>query len=363
MARKTTNEKLSDKECKHCGNGFQGRPNKHYCSDKCATAARVAKHRETKKTTCKVRRYVKKAHKFLQTSYGRWLCTQLKRAETVQVLQGHTAESLHELYRLKRLCSSASGYVEGKPTGNYHISHIWSVKADNGRIGLLHPENLVIAPRAFNLAHGAKQPTRLGVGLFIPTSTLLAKHEISAHDTTEQVFLKVRRLLGHEWTAFISTLTIQQTQEKQLRAKLNKLEIPAPANMSLDELKQLAKSREVLYFSASLPASDSLTVALSELTRFGHNAGEFSIYHRWIQHLWDILHDWDGKWHLSDDELVVASCLINETWAILHGVDLPKRTKQEQEALLLFEDAKTRTKELETEKELSANEAEEEWIL
>lgn len=329
MAKQTKHTELSNKECKHCGNSFRGRPNKQYCSDKCASSARVARHRDTKKTACKVRRYVKKAHKFLQTSYGRWLCTQLQRAGTVQVLQGHTAESLHEMYSLKRLCSSASGYVEGKPTGNYHISHTWPVKGDNGRIGLLHPENLVIAPRTFNLAHGTKQPTRLGVGLFIPTSTLLAKHEISAHDTTEQVFQKVRRLLGQDWTAFISTLTIQQTQEQQLRAKLKKLEIHVPAHVSMDELRQLADNHNVKYFNDDRGGKEPLEVALSELTRFGHNTGEFCIYHGWVERLLDIC-------EVIQDRELVASCVLNEIWAFLHGVDMPKQTKAEQAALLLF---------------------------
>lgn len=365
MARKTTNEKLSSKKCKHCGNGFQGRQNKQYCSDKCATAARVNRHRE-KKTDSKVRKYIKKADKFAQTSFGRCLYKELKRAGTVQVLEGHTAESLHELHRLKRECTKFSGYDNGKPTGSYHQSHIWPVKPDNGKIGMLHPENLVIAPRPFNLAHGTKQPTRQGVGRFIPTTALLETHKLREHDTAAEVFKKVKQLLGQEWTTFIATLTIQQTQKQQLRAKLKKLDIQAPAHMSLDELRRLAVNHEVSYFNANFTASDSLTVALSELSRFGHNSGEFSVYHRWIQRLWDTVWDWNGKGSLSDGELAVASCLLNETWTILHGVNLPERTKHEQEELILFTVPKTNQKEAATGQRLMECEGycdEEEWIL
>jgi hypothetical protein len=270
MARKTHKE-LSKKECKHCTKTFLGHSNKQYCSDKCATAARVNKHRK-QKTASGVRKYAKKAAKFEQSGFALYLYNELKRAGTVQILQGNTAESLHELYRLKRQCSKHSGYASGKPTGAYHQSHIWPVKAIKGKIGLLHPENLVIAPGPFNLAHGAKQPTRQGVGRFISTSALLETYKLREHDTAAQVFQKVKRLLGQEWITFIATLTIQQTQAQQLRAKLKKLNIAAPADMSLDELRQCADTHEVSYFSDDFSANPPSTVALSELARFGHNA-------------------------------------------------------------------------------------------
>ncbi len=332
MARNPHKE-LSSKECKHCTKAFLGRSNKQYCSDQCATAARVNKHRKNK-TASGIRKYVKKADKFEQTSFALYLYREIKRAGTVQILQGNTADSLHELSRLKRQCSRHSGYISGKPTGTYHQCHIWPVKPINGRIGLLHPENLVIAPRPFNLAHGAKQPTRLGVGRFISTFALLETHKLSDHDTAAQVFQKVKRLLGQEWIAFIATLTIQQTQAQQLRAQLKKLNIAAPADMSLDELRQCATTHEISYFSADFSAHSPVGVALSELSRFGHNVGEFSIYHRWLALLWEADMSLDCVYFPNREQ--VEACVLNETWAVLHGVSLPKRTKQEQAAMVLF---------------------------
>jgi hypothetical protein len=332
MARNPRKE-LSSKECKHCTKAFLGRSNKQYCSDQCATAARVNKHRKNK-TASGIRKYVKKADKFEQTSFALYLYREIKRAGTVQILQGHTADSLHELSRLKRQCSRHSGYISGKPTGTYHQSHIWTVKPLNGRIGLLHPENLVIAPRPFNLAHGAKQPTRQGVGRFIATFDLLEIHKLSDHDTAAQVFQKVKRLLGQEWVAFIATFTIQQTQAQLLRAQLKKRDIAAPADMSLGELRQSATTHEIPYFSADFSAHSPVGVALSELVRFGHDVGEFSIYHRWLALLWEA----DMSLDCVDlpNRGLVEVCLLNETWAILHGVAPPKRTQQEQAAMVLF---------------------------
>ena len=337
MARNPHKE-LSSKECKHCTKAFLGRSNKQYCSDKCATAARVNKHRK-QKTDSGVRKYVKKADRFEQTSFALYLYKELKRAGTVQILQGNTAESLHELSRLKRQCSRHSGYDSGKPTGAYHQCHIWPVKPINGRIGLLHPENLVIAPRPFNLAHGAKQPTRLGVGRFISTFALLETHNLSSHDTAAQVFQKVKRLLGQEWVAFIATFTVQQTQAQQLRAQLKKLNIAAPTDMSLDDLRQCADTHEIPYFSANFSANSPVDVALSELVRFGHEVGEFSIYHRWVYDLH--FADWSLDCVDLPDREQVEACLLNETWAILHGVAPPKRSQQEQAAIVLFAVPKT----------------------
>lgn len=327
------------KQCRHCNKEFYGRANKHYCSDRCATVARVARHRK-KKSESQVRKYVKKADRFLQTGFALYLLKELKRAGTVQILEGHTADTLHELNRLKRQCSKYSGYSEGKPTGSYHLSHVWPVRASNGKLGLLHPQNIVIATKEFNLRHGAKQPSRLDVGLYLPTADLLEKHKLREHDTAEQVFKKVEKLLGHEWKSFIATLTIQQTQEQQLRAKLKKLEIPAPAHLSLDELRQIADNLQVSYFSANFTATDTVTVALSQLDRFGYASGEFSVYHRWLQRLWD------SDWCLDGGEEIqyrdkVEFCILNEVWAILHGINLPERTQQEQEVLTMFAVTKT----------------------
>lgn len=353
MAAKRPKESNSTelKQCRHCDKAFYGRPNKHYCSDKCATGARVARHRK-KKSDSQVRKYVKKADRFLQTGFALYLLKELKRAGTVQILEGHTVDTLHELHRLKRQCSRFSGYSGGKPTGLYQMSHIWPVKALEGKIGLLHPLNLVIAPKEFNLRHGSKQPNHLGVGRYLPTAALLEKHKLREHDTAAQVFKKVERLLGLEWQSFIATLTIQQTQEQQLRAKLKKLEIPAPAHLSLDELRQLADNRQVTYFSNDITTTDPVTVALSELDRLGHSSGEFSVYLRWLQRLWD------AEWCLDDREVIkdlpqVESCILNDVWAILHGVALPKRSLRQQAALLAFnrpqpqsrETDKTETKE------------------
>ena len=78
MAQDTRKE-LSNKECKHCTEAFLGRSNKQYCSDQCATAARVNKHRKNK-TASGIRKYVRKADKdlFLKLKDGSITLDQLK---------------------------------------------------------------------------------------------------------------------------------------------------------------------------------------------------------------------------------------------------------------------------------------------
>lgn len=357
MVKKKGIPRTELKQCRHCNKEFYGRANKRYCSDKCATGARVARHRK-KKSESQVRKYVKKADRFLQTGFALYLLKELQRAGTVQILEGHTADTLHELHRLKRQCSRFSGYSGGKPTGLYQMSHIWSVKASDGKLGLLHPQNIITAPKDFNLRHGSKQPNRLDVGRYLPTAVLLETHKLRETDTAAQIFKKVERLLGLEWQSFISTLTIQATQEQQLRQKLKKLDIPAPAHLRLDELRQLADNRQVTYFANDITTADPVTVALAELDRLGHSSGEFSAYLRWLQRLWDA--DWmfDGV-EVFEDRPQLESCILNDVWAILHGVSLPKRSLRQQAALLAFNSPQPQSRE--TEKTETKEEKVREW--
>jgi hypothetical protein len=59
----------------------------------------------------------------------------------------------------------------------------------------------------------------------------------------------------------------------------------------------------------------------------------------------------------------VEACLLNETWAVLHGVAPPKRTQQEQAAMVLFAVPKTVEPKTIKEQETIPREAVEDYVL
>ena len=286
--KKQHKNQLSEKICKHCGSHFQTKyKSKQYCTDKCQNDAKCSRYYKSKKST-QVKRYTTKREKLLAMSFGRWILKECQRAETVQVLQGHTVESLNELFELFKRRSKASGYEDGKPTGAYELSHIWPVKSKRrDKMGLLHPRNLVLAPAKLNRLNGSKFPVEgsEGIGLYIPTGALLDRYCVSKDDRMLDVERQVFKLLGPIWQQFVSTLVIQQSQQDQLRKKLEKkLGTKLPAHLSIEQLKEMADTFEITYFTANWEPKHESWVLEKELTRFGHIYGtEYGVYSSWLE--------------------------------------------------------------------------------
>jgi hypothetical protein len=277
-------------------------------------------------------------------SFGRYLLKECQRAGTVQILEGHTVESLFDLFELFKRRSKASGYINGKPTGTFELSHIWPVKSKKeGKIGLLHPQNLVLAPARPNRSHGSKTPSERfeDIGRYLPTGALLSRHSVSKGDSLAEIEKQVFRLLGATWQLFVATLVIQQGQQEQLRKKLaKKLNTKLPSSLSVEQLKAIAKDSDTSYFSANWSARCVLSVFAEELQRFGHDQGtEYGIYLSWLE-LYEKEFDFlmggnlGGLAEAEQEEL--EQLLINEVFAILHGQSIPSRKDKAQELLFLL---------------------------
>ena len=83
----------------------------------CCNACRVKAFRgnrvsEETSATKKTNRLKDKIKRLARSAYGRWLVGHLKRASTVQVLQGAKAADLSALASLKAACSAANGYKQ-----------------------------------------------------------------------------------------------------------------------------------------------------------------------------------------------------------------------------------------------------------
>jgi hypothetical protein len=233
--------------------------------------------------------------------------------------------------------------VDGKPTGAFELSHIWPVKGKLNKMGLLHPQNLVLAPARPNRLHGSKCPTDgfEGFGRFMPSSALLSRYSVSKENSLAEVERRVFRLLGATWQQFVATLVLQQGQQTQLKKKLQKtLNVKLPVDLSFEQLKAIADKSRVSYFSANFFAHSAVSVLATELQRFGHIKGtEYGIYASWLE-LYEQEFDFftggglGGLAEVEQEEL--EQLLVCEVFAILHGQPKPPRTAKAQELLFLL---------------------------
>lgn len=347
--KKQHKNQFSKKVCKHCDSHFETKhKSQQYCSAKCKNDAKCARYYKSKKTT-QVNQYRTKRAKLPTIGFGRWLLKECQRAGTVQVLQGHTVESLNTLFELFKLRSKASGYEAGKPTGAFELSHIWSVKGNKQKMGLLHPQNLVLAPARLNRSHGSKTPSYgfEGIGRSLPTSELLSRYSVSIGDSLAEIEKQVFRLLGATWQQFVATLVLQQGQQEQLRKKLEKtLNTRLPIGLPIEQLKALAKESDVSYFSANFDAHSAVSIFTNELKRFGHVKGsEYGVYSSWLELYeseFDFLTGGDLGGLGKAEQAELEGLLVGEVFAILHGQPMPPRKAKAQELLMLLANPRNR---------------------
>lgn len=364
---------LSKKTCKHCGSHFETKyKSKQYCSDKCQNDAKCARYYKSKKTT-QIKKYTIKRDKLLSTSFGRWLLKECLRAETVQILQGHTVESLIDLLELFKRRSMASGYEGGKPTGAFELSHIWPVKGNQHKLGLLHSHNLVLAPARLNRLHGTKSPVEGldGIGRYLPTGALLSRYSVNRLDSLAKIERLVFSLLGSTWQQFVATLVLQQGQQELLRKKIEKaLNVKLPVDLSIEKLKVMAHEADVSYFSANWSALPAVSIFVKELLRFGHvNGTEFGVYSTWLE-LYEKEFDFFTGGSLGGlpevEQLELEKLLVAEVFAILHGQPILPREAKAQDLLLKLVTSQRETKCPTLNSCVASEDAElelEEWIL
>lgn len=173
--------------------------NAKYCSTKCGDAKRNS------------RKKVDPLEKALKSAFFYYLAGECLRANTLEILQGHTLETLCELHEVYKNNMKWNGYGGSSA---YELSHIASVKGHAG-VGMLFAENLVSAPKALNRAHGKKH---YGFGKFISRLTLNSKHSVDKRwNTPAEVVQMVINYLGKTLVlAAIKACKIKPAQRSQL---------------------------------------------------------------------------------------------------------------------------------------------------
>lgn len=153
---------------------------KLYCKPTCSTKVQIMR-----------RPRVNRLDKARGTPFMFYLARECKRAGTLEILRGHTAESLVELYGVWKYSFRANQYGEVR---DFEISHIAPVESGSS-IGLLCAENLCVSPKSMNKAHGT---THFGYGKKISRASIASSHSVKSAEAEKAVLDRVIAYLGEQ---------------------------------------------------------------------------------------------------------------------------------------------------------------------
>lgn len=190
--------------CPHCKKRFRTTSiKKIYCTPQC------------QKEATKKKRRVSRTTRATHSAFFYHLAYECERAGTLQILTGHTVESLVALYDVYKLKLRANRYGETK---DYEISHIHPVQGCK-TIGLYHAPNLVVSPTKLNREHGTQY---FGHGLSIPYKDLVQKHMVDKGASRKDTVARIIRYLGEDLvTEVVRAAKIQTTQRHKLMGWLH----------------------------------------------------------------------------------------------------------------------------------------------
>lgn len=263
---------LHSRACRHCADRFNPIRVVHFfCSDTCRKLSHKAKNRA--KTQAKRNRNLsEKLKKLANSAFGLYLVKEIRRAGTVEILQGQDSESLASLVSLRRRCTAAGGYEKGESLGYYELSHIYPVSSRD-RVGLLNLANLVITPKTFNRKHGKKLPIEGYMGSSIPRTSLLKQWKVADSLESLEVLKQARRYIGEEFDIWLKKHLISQTQKQAILKKFNEAgyDYEVLKIMGLRQLKAMADEEEIPHFSIDKDPHYLEDIVLSEMSRLNLN--------------------------------------------------------------------------------------------
>lgn len=162
-------------------------PAQRYCTNLCRQQA----HRAKKPSKKVENRFAKLA----KNTFWRWVARECREAGTVQVLTGHTPETLLALHSLSNAMSKCYGWSDDHKTNLFNMCHIQPRNGRLDHVGLLHPANLFIGCSKLN-RHQSNKPVPADAGLRIPVSALKRKWTVEQGDTNTAIVEKIRAFLG-----------------------------------------------------------------------------------------------------------------------------------------------------------------------
>jgi len=198
------NKTVRRPRCPHCSKQFRTTSTvKIYCTTLCQKEATRKKRRVTR------------IDRATNSAFLYHLAYECERAGTLQILTGHTVQSLVALYDMYKLKLKANRYGETK---DFEISHIHGVKGHDS-IGLYHPQNLVVAPTKLNREHGTQH---FGCGLSISRRALVSKYTVEKGAPRKQTVQRIIDFIGSDvLSEVVKVAKIQPTQRHKVLSWLH----------------------------------------------------------------------------------------------------------------------------------------------
>ncbi|MFC9007817.1 hypothetical protein [Streptomyces microflavus] len=217
--------------CKHCKLRFTTKlKSKVYCSDKCKSAATY--HRKTNNVE-------KRLFRAQGSAFFYWVAQQAIRSNTLQILEGHTVESMVALYNLFKESIKMNG--TGSTERLYVLSHIYAANPDSSSegVGALFADNLIVCPALDNQRHG--NAFKEGTGHSIPRSSLKLQHHVHSDESPKAVIKRIVEFLGEDLVEkVVVKAKVQPTARIKLFAWFEKNGIKAPSEkLSTQQLQTL----------------------------------------------------------------------------------------------------------------------------
>lgn len=193
-------------KCKTCRKTF--RPsvgNQKFCKPECAKQRSKASKQEQQHKD----RMERAKHSFIFYRMAK----EAIRAGTLDVLYGHTLESLCELHRITKLQFRGDGLSTDE--SRYHLAHIHPVKsACSEYIGLFHPANIFVCPKQVNQKHSASY---YGGGKAVHRSKTKAANFVADDAKPSAVIPRIIAYLGESLVAkFVTKSKVQATERTKL---------------------------------------------------------------------------------------------------------------------------------------------------
>ena len=310
---------LKKAKCGYCVSLFNPiRIGHFYCSDNCRKLSFKAKNR-AKTLVKRNKKLSEKLRKLANSAFGLYLAKELKRAHTVEILQGHDSETLSALVKLRRRCTAVGGYEDGESLGYYELSHIYPVSGKD-RVGLLNSANLTITPRTFNRKHSRKLPVEGYMGSSIPRANLNEQWKVRDSLDSVEVLSLARKYIGKEFDIWLKKHLISQTQKAAILKKFKEAgyDYEVLKTMGLKQLKALANEEEIPYFSIDKEPENELWVLSDELGRLGLRNSIFKhLAHYYEEYL--SFDDFTTFKESPEKELRFKKYLIQQALLCVHG--------------------------------------------
>lgn len=225
-----------NKICSYCDTAYVATQYKSkYCTPACRVASNNANARNKKEST-RLSKAEKRIARLPVSEHWLWLSREVRRAGTVECLQGHTPETLTQLFDLYNYKHRTYAFNPESRTSKFHTAHIQPVKGTHF-VGCLHPHNLFIAPALANQVHSTKSYE--GMGLSVSRASLKRKWLIADDLSDKEVLVKVVKYLGSVLVEYADNNKIDTSPRLSQARWINK-NIP-DCGFSLSQLEKMGK--------------------------------------------------------------------------------------------------------------------------